>query len=57
MCRFFFGRNKVMALAFGTGEADEKKPGLHKLGDAISGNVGVLFTNKEPADVQSWFAE
>lgn len=54
--RFFFGKNKVMALAFGTDEANAYRPGLHQLASCVVGNVGILFTNKEHDDVSGWFS-
>jgi len=53
--RFFMGRNKVLALAFGKSEEEEYKPGTHQLTDNISGNVGVLFSNQDPTYVSKWF--
>ena len=54
--RFFMGRNKVLALAFGKSEEEEYKPGTHQLTDNISGNVGVLFSNQDPTYVSKCVA-
>jgi len=53
--RFFFGRNKVMIHAFGRSAEEEYKDGIHELSDYITGNVGILFTNREKDDVVGWF--
>lgn len=54
--RFFYGKNRVMQLALGKTAADEYKEGLHQLSQELEGNVGLLFTNKMPAQVKEWFA-
>nr|AFK10538.1 mRNA turnover 4-like protein [Callorhinchus milii] len=53
--RFFFGKNKVMALALGKGPADEYKEGLHKVSKELSGEVGLLFTSRTKEEVIEWF--
>jgi mRNA turnover protein 4 len=54
--RFFFGKNKVMVKALGTSPADEYKDDLHKVSQCISGNCGLLFTDKSKDDVVKFFA-
>lgn len=49
--RFFFGKNKVMALALGRTAEDEFKDDLHKLSKHLRGQTGLLFTNKTKEDV------
>jgi len=49
--RFFFGKNKVMAVALGRTAADEQRENLHLLSNQISGNCCLLFTNKEKEEV------
>ncbi|XP_033220922.1 mRNA turnover protein 4 homolog [Belonocnema kinseyi] len=44
--RFFFGKNKIMALAFGKSEELEVSEGAHKLANALKGQCGLLFTNR-----------
>ncbi|KAK3077944.1 hypothetical protein LTS18_008851 [Coniosporium uncinatum] len=53
--RFFFGKTKVMAKALGSGPEDEHLPNLHKLSKYLTGNVGLLFTDREPAEVLEYF--
>lgn len=53
--RFFFGKNKVMAIALGKRETDEYKDNLHKVSKYLRGEVGVLFTNKTKDEVQEYF--
>ncbi|KAK7530494.1 mRNA turnover protein-like protein 4 [Phyllosticta citricarpa] len=53
--RLFFGKTKVMAKALGTDPASEHLPNLHKLTGHLSGNVGLIFTSREPADVIEYF--
>lgn len=55
--RFFFGKNKVMARAFGRDAAEEYRPGLSKIAEALTGNVGVFFTNQSQQTVTEWFAQ
>ncbi|OMJ25803.1 mRNA turnover protein 4-like protein [Smittium culicis] len=43
--RFFFGRNKVMAKALGSGDADEYKENTSKISKFLTGEVGLLFSN------------
>jgi len=54
--RFFFGKNKVLSIAFGLGPETEYRTNLHKLTQWLVGNVGVLFTNRSKADVEKWFS-
>eukprot|EP00163_Fabomonas_tropica_P007276 TRINITY_DN16_c0_g2_i7.p1 TRINITY_DN16_c0_g2~~TRINITY_DN16_c0_g2_i7.p1 ORF type:complete len:224 (+),score=35.51 TRINITY_DN16_c0_g2_i7:613-1284(+) len=53
--RFFLGRNKVMRIALGTSPTDEVEPGLHKIGNMLSGECGLLVTNRKHKDVLSYF--
>jgi len=53
--RFFIGKNKIMAMAFGRTVEEEYKPNLHKIGQAIRGQRGLLFSNKPTEEVVSWF--
>ncbi|KAF2138704.1 uncharacterized protein K452DRAFT_360943 [Aplosporella prunicola CBS 121167] len=54
--RIFFGKTKVMAKALGTDAASEHLPNLHKLSAHLAGNVGLLFTSREPAEILEYFA-
>ncbi|XP_071854130.1 mRNA turnover protein 4 homolog [Apostichopus japonicus] len=53
--RFFFGKNKVIMLAFGKHPESEYKDSLHKITEKLQGNVGLLFTNKTKEEVLEWF--
>lgn len=55
--RFFLGKNRVMQVALGTSTADEYRPNLSLLAADLSGNVGLLFTNRPQAEVEKFFAE
>lgn len=54
--RFFFGKNKVMAIALGRNREDEFRPGLNKLGRKLLGQMGLLFTNKSEDEVLEFFS-
>ncbi|KAJ4372653.1 mRNA turnover and ribosome assembly protein [Didymella sp. IMI 355093] len=54
--RFFFGKTKVMAKALGITPAEEHLTNLSELTKHLAGNVGLFFTNREPADVLEYFA-
>ncbi|KZF26610.1 mRNA turnover protein 4 [Xylona heveae TC161] len=54
--RLFFGKTKVMAKALGTSPEDEYQPNLSQLSSHLAGNVGLLFTSREPADIISYFS-
>lgn len=49
-------KNKVMQLALGTTPAQECQDNIHKIAKRITGHCGLLFTNKEPVEVQTLFA-
>ncbi|KAI9365021.1 ribosomal protein L10-domain-containing protein [Pilaira anomala] len=55
--RFFFGKNRVMAKALGTTVEEEYKEGLSAIAKQLSSEVGLLFTNKAPEEVKSYFQE
>lgn len=55
--RIFFGKTKVMAIALGRDASSEHLPNLSKLSPHLTGNVGLLFTSREPQAVLDWFAE
>ncbi|OCL15096.1 mRNA turnover protein-like protein 4 [Glonium stellatum] len=54
--RIFFGKTKVMAKALGQSPSDEHLPNLSSLTLHLTGNVGLLFTSREPATVLSYFS-
>lgn len=49
--RFFFGKNKVISLAFGKSSENEVVQGLHKLSEMLKGQCGLLFTNRSKTEV------
>ncbi|PNS19339.1 hypothetical protein CAC42_2516 [Sphaceloma murrayae] len=53
--RIFFGKTKVMAKALGQTDGEEAAPGLAKLAGLVDGSVGLLFTNREKAEVMEFF--
>ena len=56
MRRFFFGKTKVMAKALGQTPAEEHLANLSQLTEYLNGNVGLLFTNREPSEIIEYFA-
>ncbi|KAF2279967.1 mRNA turnover protein-like protein 4 [Westerdykella ornata] len=54
--RIFFGKTKVMAKALGQTPADEHLPHLSALSSHLTGNVGLLFTNREPREIIDYFS-
>uniref|UniRef100_M4C3P0 Ribosome assembly factor mrt4 n=1 Tax=Hyaloperonospora arabidopsidis (strain Emoy2) TaxID=559515 RepID=M4C3P0_HYAAE len=55
--RFFLGKNKVMKLALGRSKEDEYAENLFRLSKDVSGNTGLLFTNKPRDEVVDYFAK
>lgn len=55
--RFFFGKNKIMALALGKTPETEHQQNLHKVSKRLEGQCGLLFTNKQLEEVARWFSE
>ncbi|KAJ8948781.1 hypothetical protein NQ318_022912 [Aromia moschata] len=53
--RFFFGKNRVIALGFGKTVEDEVEEGLHKISGMLKGQCGLLFTNCKKQEVIDWF--
>ncbi|KAJ1905724.1 mRNA turnover and ribosome assembly protein [Coemansia sp. IMI 209127] len=53
--RFFFGSNRVMAKALGNTSEEEVAENVHKVSEALKGEVGLLFTNQPVAEIRSWF--
>jgi len=53
--KFFFGKNKVMAIALGKSEAKEYKNNLHRISGCLKGQRGLLFTNSTKDEVTKWF--
>ncbi|XP_075238210.1 ribosomal protein LP0-like isoform X2 [Lycorma delicatula] len=55
--RFFFGKNKVMALALGKSPEDEIMDQLSQLTVELKGQCGLLFTSKPKEEVIKWFKQ
>nr|CAG4644226.1 EOG090X0BJA [Lepidurus arcticus] len=55
--RFFFGKNRVMALALGRSVEDEHQDNLHEISKRLRGQCGLLFTNRSKEDVLRYFKE
>ncbi|KAG0169839.1 mRNA turnover 4 [Apophysomyces sp. BC1034] len=55
--RFFMGKNRVMAKALGNTPEEEYKEGLAKIAQQLNNEVGLLFTDKSPEEVQQYFKE
>ncbi|GBO36355.1 mRNA turnover protein 4, partial [Araneus ventricosus] len=53
--RFCIGKNKVMAMALGRTPEEEYRPNLHKIGQVLVGERGLLFTNQSVDEVTNWF--
>lgn len=54
--RFFLGRQKIAQVAFGRTKSEEYADGLSQVASALKGNVGLLFTNRPHAEVESFFS-
>lgn len=52
--RFVFGKNRIMQIALGRSQAEETEKDLHKLSKRLTGQVGLLFTEKTKKDVLDW---
>ncbi|KAK1947724.1 mRNA turnover protein 4 [Phytophthora citrophthora] len=55
--RFFLGKNKVMKLALGRSKEEEYAENLFRLSNDVSGNTGLLFTNKPREEVVNYFTK
>lgn len=49
--RFFFGKNKVVKVAFGRNPSEEYKDGITELGKRLKGHRGLLFTDHSKDEV------
>lgn len=50
------GKTKLMLHALGSNPETSHLPGTHLLASYLTGEVGLLFTNREPAAIESYFA-
>uniref|UniRef100_A0A7S1ETJ0 Ribosome assembly factor mrt4 n=1 Tax=Timspurckia oligopyrenoides TaxID=708627 RepID=A0A7S1ETJ0_9RHOD len=53
--RFFLGRNKLLQVALGKDAATEHAENLNLVAKRLSGDVGLLFTNREHTQVKEFF--
>ncbi|TQS35754.1 hypothetical protein Golomagni_03813 [Golovinomyces magnicellulatus] len=53
--RLFFGKTKVMAKALGLTPEEAYMEKIDQLATHLNGNVGLLFTNREPAFIIKFF--
>ncbi|XP_056631583.1 mRNA turnover protein 4 homolog [Diorhabda sublineata] len=53
--RFFFGKNKVIAIGLGRTPEEEVEDDLHKLAGSMKGQCGLLFTDCKKKEVVEWF--
>ncbi|CAH1119890.1 unnamed protein product [Phaedon cochleariae] len=53
--RFFFGKNKVIAIGLGRTEEEEVEKDLHKISSILKGQNGLLFTDSKKKEVEEWF--
>lgn len=52
--RFIFGKNRIMQIGLGRNKAEEVEVDLHRLSKRLTGQVGLLFTDKSKKDVLEW---
>lgn len=53
--RIFMGKTKVMVVALGQTAETECVPGISALGEYVKGEVGLLFTNRTPVEIEEFF--
>lgn len=54
--RIMMGKTKVMLVGLGATRETECVPGVHGLSRYVKGDIGLLFTDREPAEVEEYFA-
>ncbi|XP_005183742.1 mRNA turnover protein 4 homolog [Musca domestica] len=52
--RFIFGKNRIMQIGLGRTKAEEVETDLSKLSRRLTGQVGLLFTEKSKKEVLEW---
>ncbi|KIY04020.1 uncharacterized protein Z520_00712 [Fonsecaea multimorphosa CBS 102226] len=55
--RIMMGKNKVLMVGLGQTEETECVPGVSALAPYVKGEVGLLFTNQKPTDIEEYFAD
>jgi len=53
--RIMMGKTKVMVVALGQTAEMECVPGVSALGPYVKGEVGLLFTNRDPHEIEQYF--
>ena len=53
--RIIMGKTKVMMVALGRDAENEVVPGVSKMGHYVTGEVGLLFTNRGREEVEEYF--
>lgn len=53
--RIMMGKTKVMMIGLGQTAEKECVPGVSALAPYVKGEVGLLFTNREPSEVEEYF--
>lgn len=54
-CRIFMGKTKLMVHALGSTEETEHASGLRLLTPYMSGEIGLLFTDRAPQEIEEYF--
>ena len=54
--RIFQGKTKLMLHALGSTAETSHLPGTHLLAPYLTGEIGLLFTSRPPAEIESYFA-
>lgn len=55
--RIMMGKNKVLQVGLGRTPETEVVPGVSALGPFMKGEFGLLFTEREPSEVEEYFAD
>ncbi|KAL2429582.1 Ribosome assembly factor mrt4 [Exophiala dermatitidis] len=55
--RIMMGKTKVLMVGLGQTEETECVPGVSALGPHVKGEVGLLFTDREPKEVEEYFED
>ncbi|XP_060529389.1 mRNA turnover protein 4 homolog [Cylas formicarius] len=53
--KFFFGKNKVIAIGLGRNKEEEVEDDLHKFSACLRGQCALLFTDCKKKEVLDWF--
>ncbi|KAJ9497495.1 mRNA turnover and ribosome assembly protein [Exophiala xenobiotica] len=55
--RIMMGKTKVMMVGLGQNAETECVPGVSKLVPYVKGEMGLLFTNREPSEIEEYFQD